>query len=176
MYVKKVVGVAKAYCSRVGAGPFITKQTGEIGEIIRKLGHEYGTTTGRPRDTGWLDLVHLKEAVMLSSVTEIVLNHIDTIGEIGLRVDGGILVCFAYAEQNGEPPIQHVPLNIERYLPLYERFEGWRIPDNAKTYEDLPEACRKYIEYIENYIGVPVTYIGIGPEDKDYIKHEHSVH
>jgi adenylosuccinate synthase len=176
MYVKKVVGVAKAYCSRVGAGPFITKQTGEIGKIIRELGYEYGTTTGRPRDCGWLDLVHLKEAVMTSSVTEIVLNHIDTIGEIGLRVDGGILVCFAYAEQNGETPIKHVPVNIERYLPLYERFEGWKIPDNAKTYEDLPEACRKYIEYIENYLGVPVTYIGIGPEDKDYIKHEHSVH
>ena len=167
MFVKRVIGVIKAYCSRVGAGPFITKQEGFVGDCIRENGHEYGTTTGRPRDCGWLDLVHLKEAVMLSSVTELAINHIDTIGRVGLENHNEILVCFKYYYKSKE--IDYVPLDIEECMPKYERFEGWSWTEKPKSYEELPENAKKYIEYIESYLGVPITYIGIGPGDKDYL-------
>ena len=168
MYVKRVCGVMKAYCSRVGAGPFITKEDGIVGDYIREEGHEYGTTTGRPRDCGWLDLVHIKEAIKVSSVTELCINHIDTIGKVGLRNHNEILICFGYYYNSRE--ISYVPLDIEKCIPMYERFEGWSWEEKPKTYEELPENCKMYIQYIEDYLKVPITYIGIGPGENDYIR------
>ena len=168
MYVKRVCGVMKAYCSRVGAGPFITKEDGVVGDYIREEGHEYGTTTGRPRDCGWLDLVHIKEAIKVSSVTERCINHIDTIGKVGLRNHNEILICFGYYYNSRE--ISYVPLDIEKCIPMYERFEGWSWEEKPKTYEELPENCKMYIQYIEDYLKVPITYIGIGPGENDYIR------
>lgn len=170
MYVKRVCGVFKAYCSRVGAGPFLTKQTGALGEMIREEGYEYGTTTGRPRDVGWLDLVQLKEAIMASSVTELCINHIDTIGRVGLMNDNCIEVCIGYFYKR--KVIDYIPVNPTEYvLPKYEMFKGWNIEGKPKNYEELPENCRKYIEFIEEKVGVPIKYIGIGPEENDYVVH-----
>ena len=170
---KAVYGVCKAYCSRVGEGPFTTEQNNEVGDLIRELGHEYGTTTGRPRRCGWLDLVHLREAVQTSSVSSVTINHMDTIGKVGLQNPDGILLCKGYLYKGAI--IQYVPSDIERAQPIYIQFKGWEIPDGAKKYEDLPKEARDYLEYIEAYLEVPIEFIGIGPNDTDLIHHEFQV-
>lgn len=153
VYATKICGVIKAYTSRVGEGPFPTEQNNRIGEIIRNLGNEYGTTTGRPRRTGWIDLVELKRAVIANSVTSLCINHLDTIGLIGEEIG-------------------HIKLRIgdtPTGKPKYFTFkEGWKI-ENAETFKDLPENAKKYIYYIERFLGVHVKYIGIGPDEKDMI-------
>lgn len=153
VYATKICGVIKAYTSRVGEGPFPTEQNNRIGEVIRNLGYEYGTTTGRPRRTGWIDLVELKRAVIANSVTSLCINHLDTIGLIGEEIG-------------------HIKLRIgdtPTGKPKYFTFkEGWKI-ENAETFKDLPENAKKYIYYIERFLGVHVKYIGIGPDEKDMI-------
>lgn len=170
---KAVYGVCKAYCSRVGEGPFTTEQDNEVGDLIRELGFEYGTTTGRPRRCGWLDLVHLKEAVQTSSVSSVTINHVDTIGKVGLQNPDGILLCKGYLYKGAI--IQYVPSDIEKAQPVYTQFKGWKIPEGAKKYEDLPKEARDYLEYIEAYLEVPIEFIGIGPNDTDLIHHEFQV-
>lgn len=156
--VKCVIGVIKSYCSRVGEGPFPTEQPDQtpedVGSIIRELGHEYGTTTGRPRRCGWLDLMQLRRACEVNGVTYLCVNHIDTIGLIGQKV-GKLKVCYTYDEGEAK----------------YVTFDhsGWEIPKNCTNYDELPNEAKKYIEYIERLTDVPVKYIGIGPEDKAMI-------
>lgn len=166
MYVTDVIGVMKGYCSRVGEGPFPTELFDEVGDAIRELGHEYGTTTGRPRRCGWLDLVRAKNAVYLNGITQWCINHIDTIGKIGLKF-GEIKVCTGY---NDKGKLSHsVPTNSTDVNPIYQTFKGgWEIK-NCTSYKQLPENAKRYIEYIEEYTGVPVKYIGIGPADTDVI-------
>lgn len=160
--VEKVIGVAKAYSSRVGEGPFPTEQFGEILEKIRELGHEYGTTTGRPRRCGWLDLVQLKYGIKVSGATELCINHMDTIGNFS-----EIKVCTGYS-YNGEV-IKYVPGDHENCEPIYETFKGgWDIR-NTREYKDLPLKARKYINFIQKFIGVPVKYIGVGPDATEII-------
>ncbi len=157
--VDEVIGVMKAYCSRVGEGPFTTELFDETGDKIRELGHEYGTTTGRPRRCGWLDLVMIKNARYINGLTSLCINHIDTIGKLP-----EIKVCIGYKYHGKE--ISYVPIDRENCTPIYKTFEGNWNTENCATYEELPEKAKDYIEFIENYTGVNVKYIGVGADEK----------
>ncbi len=167
-YVSKVIATMKAYCSRVGNGPFPTELLGHEGDVIREFGHEYGTTTKRPRRCGWLDLVALSKN---RGYTDICLNHLDTIGLIGNNL-GYIKVCTSY-QYNGSV-ITSFPSDIEITgkipIPNYKVFEGgWEIPDNCIIFDELPEKAKKFVKFIESETGIPVSYIGIGPNNEDTI-------
>lgn len=158
-YIENVYGVLKGYSSRVGEGPYITEQINETGDLIRELGHEYGTTTKRPRRCGWLDAVALKYAAMLNGLTGLAINHVDTIGKMDK-----IKLCVAYKKGN------EVNMNFscdEEYLkdvePVYEEFDGnFGDISNIKRREDLPENAKKYLNRIEELVGVPIKFIGTG--------------
>ena len=158
-YIGNVYGVLKGYSSRVGEGPYITEQVNEIGDLIRELGHEYGTTTKRPRICGWLDAVALKYAVILNGITALAINHVDTIGKMDK-----IKLCVAYKKGN------NIDMKFscdEEYLkdiePVYEEFEGnFGDISNIKRREDLPENAKKYLNRIEELVGVPIKFIGTG--------------
>lgn len=174
MYVKDVIGVMKSYCSRVGEGPFPTEllpgEENDIGGLIRELGHEYGTTTGRPRRCGWLDLVKIKEGSVINSYSVLALNHLDTIGKIGKEV-GYIKVCIAY--QYKGKMIDYTPsVDTDKIKPIYLEFKGgWEIKGVTKYYE-LPKEAKAFIQYIEDYTDIKVKYIGIGPKNEDTIVKE----
>lgn len=178
IYVKDVIGVAKAHNSRVGEGPFETELISALGDIIREEGHEYGTTTGRPRRCGYFDLVRFKAAVKRLGLTKIDLNHVDTIGKVGLRIakelgiEDGIKICTSYS-YNGNK-IDYVPedMGVTGQQPVSGdmiSFKGWKVPKNCSKYEDLPSEARRFIETIEEAVKVPITYIGIGPDNAETI-------
>lgn len=158
-YIGEVYGVLKAYSSRVGEGPYITEQNNEMGDTIRELGHEYGTTTKRPRRCGWLDLVALKYAAMVNGLTGLAINHVDTIGKlekiqlcVGYEKDGVISTNFTLDEDE-----------LENCTPVYEEFDGnFGDISQIKTREDLPENAKKYLNRIEEFVGVPIKFIGTG--------------
>lgn len=157
--IGEVYGVMKAYSSRVGAGPYLTEQINEIGDTIRELGHEYGTTTKRPRRCGWLDLVALKYSVMINGITALAINHLDTIGKLSK-----IQLCVAY-NHNGDVNMDFS--TDENYLaeclPVYEEFEGnFGDISTITKREDLPEKALLYLKRIEEVVGVPIKFIGTG--------------
>ena len=158
-YIENVYGVIKAYSSRVGEGPYVTELKDEIGDKIRELGHEYGTTTKRPRRCGWLDLVALNYAIMLNGLTGICMNHLDTIGKLDK-----IKLCVAY-EINGKRE-EYFTTNTEildKAKPIYEEFEGnFGDISNCKNYDELPLNARKYIERIEEITNTKIKFIGTG--------------
>ncbi len=156
-----VYGVIKAYSSRVGEGPYVTELTDETGDLIRELGHEYGTTTKRPRRCGWLDLVALNYSIKLNGITYINLNHLDTIGKLDK-----FKVCYAY-EFEGQETYDFT--TNEEFLrnskPLYKEFEGnFGDISNCRTFDELPINAKKYINYIEEYTGCTVKLIGVGAD------------
>lgn len=157
--IGEIYGVLKAYSSRVGEGPYVTELKNEIGDTIRELGHEYGTTTGRPRRCGWLDLVALKYAARINSLTGLAVNHVDTIGKLDK-----VCLCVGY-EYNGKVTTDY-STNIEfleNCKPVYEEFEGnFGDISNIKSREDLPENCKKYLSRIEEFTNVPIKFIGTG--------------
>ena len=158
-YIGEVYGVLKAYSSKVGEGPYITEQNNEIGDTIRELGHEYGTTTKRPRRCGWLDLVALKYAVMVNGITGLAINHVDTIGKLD-----EIKLCVGY-KRNGKISMQFSTdlEEIENCEPVYETFEGnFGDLSNIKKREDLPENAQKYLNRIEEIVKTPIRFIGTG--------------
>lgn len=159
--IDKVVGVVKAYSTRVGEGPFVTELEDEQGQWIRDHGHEFGATTGRPRRCGWLDLVVVKHANMLNGLTDIVLTKIDVL--TGLDT---IKVCVGY-DIDGTV-IDHVPSDqaeVGRARPVYKEFPGWKEDiTKIEKKEDLPKECLDYIEFIEQYTKVPVSLISVGPD------------
>ena len=164
--LNEVYGVCKAYASRVGEGPFITEQNNETGDIIRELGHEYGATTKRPRRCGWMDLVALKYAVRVNGVTGLALNHLDTIGKlgkaklcVGYKLDGKV-----YDETSDD-----IIGRENEVEPVYEEFKTEYDIKGEREYDKLPKAAKKYIERIEKHIGVPVKFIGTGPDNDDMI-------
>ena len=161
--VDEVIGVMKAYCSRVGEGPFTTELLDETGDTIRELGHEYGTTTGRPRRCGWLDLVMVKNAKYINGLTSLCINHMDTIGKLP-----EIKVCIGYMYNGKE--INYVTIDRQNCTPIYKTFEGNWDTSNVSTYEELPEKAKRYIEFIEDYSGIPVKYIGVGADENRTIR------
>jgi adenylosuccinate synthase len=164
--IKEVIGVSKAYCTRVGGGPFPTELLDETGELIRKLGSEFGATTGRPRRCGWMDLVALKYACMINGVTSIVMTKVDV-----LDTFKDLKICTAYTydgEQKDKIPFQMSRINIE---PTYKKFTGWKKETPGFRSDDkLPLEMKEYIEFINNYLHTPVSYISNGPERDQLIK------
>ena len=164
-YIDNVYGVIKAYSSRVGEGPYVTELTDKTGDLIRELGHEYGTTTKRPRRCGWLDLVALNYAIMLNGITGIAMNHLDTVGKLDK-----IKLCTAY-DVNGERE-EYFSSNLDflkKAKPIYEEFEGNFDIEGVKEYEDLPDKAKTYVERIEEVTDTPVEFIGTGPGREDII-------
>ncbi|MCI8617189.1 MAG: adenylosuccinate synthase [Clostridia bacterium] len=158
-YIGEVYGVLKAYSSKVGEGPYLTEQDNEIGNTIRELGHEYGTTTKRPRRCGWLDLVALRYAVMVNGITGLAINHVDTIGKLDK-----IKLCVGY-KKDGKVSMQFsTDIDyISECEPVYEEFEGnFGDISNIKNREDLPENAKKYLNRIEEIVKVPIKFIGTG--------------
>ena len=158
--VDQVLGVYKAYSTRVGAGPLPAELLDATGDLIRERGHEYGTTTGRPRRTGWFDAVAARYVAQLNGVSDIALTLLDV-----FDVFESISVCVAY-ELDGRR-IDTVPARIEelsRVQPVYETVEGWRTSTiNARTPEDLPRQAREYIAFLQEQVGAPITKVGVGP-------------
>lgn len=158
--INKVVGVCKAYTSRVGDGPFPTELFDEVGERIREVGKEYGTTTGRPRRVGWFDSVVMRHSRRVSGITNLSLNSIDVLS--GLDT---IKICVAY-DLDGER-IDHYPASLEqlnRCQPIYEELPGWQedITD-CRSLEELPENARNYVRRIGELVGVRISTFSVGP-------------
>jgi len=159
--VHKYIGVAKAYTTRVGAGPFPTELDNEIGQYIREKGHEYGTTTGRPRRCGWFDGVAAAYSIRIGSVDSVALMHLDTL--TGLKQ---LNLCRAYEIDGHEKTF--FPANIDRLAqarPVYEALPGWDEDlSEATSFEALPATARTYVRRIEQIVGKPVEMIGVGPK------------
>ena len=157
--IKEVFGVSKAYCTRVGSGPFPTELHNETGELIRKTGNEFGSTTGRPRRCGWIDLVSLHFACMINGVTQIIMTKSDILDALPT-----LQVCNGYninGEEKNYVPFQMNKLPIE---PVYKNFDGWQQDITAITdYNMLPQKMKAYIDYLNQYLKVPVKYISNGP-------------
>jgi len=160
--IGKVTGIVKAYCTRVGNGPFPTEDFGDDGATLAKNGHEFGTTTGRARRCGWFDAVLVKYASEINGCDELSLMKLDVL-------DGfdKIKVCVAY-EYNGER-IDYLPVDLENVKPIYEEFDGWEKVEGARDFDSLPDNAKKYIEAIEKIVGVKVKIISTSPERLDTI-------
>lgn len=159
--IGNVLGIFKAYCTRVGSGPFPTELNDETGEILRKNGNEFGATTGRPRRCGWLDLPALKYAVMINGASELFMMKADVLNDFE-----EIKVCTHYQLENGETT-DHLPYDIchEEIVPVYKSFKGWNISlGQAKHFEELPYELMMYIKYIEDQLGVPINLVSTGPD------------
>jgi len=157
--IREVIGVSKAYCTRVGSGPFPTELEDATGEALRKTGNEFGATTGRPRRCGWIDGVALKFACMINGVTKIVMTKADV-----LDAFEELKLCTAYkvnGETTSEIPFQMNRLRID---PVLESFKGWKTDiTSVKKYDNLPEKMKEYVQYINKYLGVTIAYISNGP-------------
>ena len=162
--VGKVIGIFKAYCTRVGGGPFPTELSDETGEELRRIGNEYGATTGRPRRCGWLDMVALKYAVMMSGVTELIMMKADVLG--GFKT---IKVATAY--EIGGRKVEHFPFECgEDLTPVYREFKGWDCDIcKVRSYEDFPAELKDYISFIEQETGCPVKIISTGPDRSEIV-------
>jgi adenylosuccinate synthase len=157
----RIVGVVKAYLTRVGAGPFPTELADEAGTLMVERGHEFGTNTGRRRRPGWLDAVMLRHAVMVNTCTELAMTKLDVLSPFP-----EILVCVAY-EADGVR-YEHVPYHqtvLHHVTPVYERLPGWQADiGHVSRFEDLPAAARDYVRFVESLAGVPVTMVSVGPD------------
>ena len=162
--VGKVIGIFKAYCTRVGSGPFPTELSDETGEELRKTGNEYGATTGRPRRCGWLDMVALKYAVMMSGVTELIMMKADVLNSFKT-----IKVATAY--RIGGEQVDHFPFECgEDLTPVYREFKGWDCDiRGVRSYEDFPDELKDYISFIEKETGCPVKIISTGPDRSEIV-------
>ncbi|WP_185876962.1 adenylosuccinate synthase [Blattabacterium cuenoti] len=168
-FLENFIGVAKAYCTRVGHGPFPTEIKNDIGDIIREKGNEYGATTKRPRRCGWLDLTALKYSCMINGINCLIITKLDVLSELKL-----IKVCVGY-KYNGKV-IKYFPANIEKEIQsVYIDFPGWRKNiSHIRKYEYLPINCKNYIKFIENYLNLEILLISVGSErNHNIIKNKH---
>lgn len=157
--IGECIGVMKGYVTRVGKGPFPTELFDSIGDQIRDVGHEFGTTTGRPRRCGWFDAVIGKFAVRTSGLTSIALNKIDVLANLDT-----VKICVAYKKDGAI--VKEFPASLEdlaKCEPVYEEMEGWGDIDHIRTYEELPETVKKYIARIEELCEAKITMVGVGP-------------
>ncbi|MEP6947655.1 MAG: adenylosuccinate synthase [Ginsengibacter sp.] len=156
--IKEVFGITKAYCTRVGSGPFPTELNDETGELIRQTGNEFGSTTGRPRRCGWIDLVALKFACMINGVTQLVMTKADVLDSLDT-----LQVCNSYkvnGEETNQVPFQMQRMSVE---PVYKKFDGWKTDISAiKNFNNLPPEMNVYINYINDTLGIPVNFISNG--------------
>ena len=157
--VGHVYGIFKAYCTRVGSGPFPTELFDETGEKIRKIGNEFGAVTGRPRRCGWLDLVALKYTVMIDGVTDLIMMKSDCLDTFGT-----IKVCTSYIIDGKET--DQFPFDTEAEItPVYTEFKGWNQDlTGCRTEDELPETFKEYVRFMENYLKVPIKIISLGPD------------
>ncbi len=165
-HIDRVIGISKAYITRVGAGPFPTEQTGDVGDLLVERGHEFGTVTGRRRRCGWFDGVMARQAVRLNSLSEIALTKLDV-----LDTFESLKVCVGY-EVGGRrftyPPYHQSTLH--QVTPLYEELPGWRTDLTGVTaLADMPEAACRYVEFLVDLIGVPVRLVGVGPGREQFV-------
>lgn len=167
----EVLGVVKAYTTRVGSGPFPAEDKNETGNYLREKGHEYGTTTGRPRRCGWLDMVILKYSAMINQLDSIAITKLDVL--TGLK-KLKICVAYKYGDKIFENHPNHQTI-LHKCEPVYEEVDGWEeYIGNIKSFDNLPENARKYIRKIEGLLKVPVSMISVGPErNQIIIKNEH---
>ncbi|MCH9741171.1 MAG: adenylosuccinate synthase [Epsilonproteobacteria bacterium] len=158
----KVTGIAKAYCTRVGNGPFPSEDFGDHGEKLRQNGHEFGTTTGRPRRCGWFDAVAMRHAVRVNGVDQISLMKLDVI-------DGfdEVKVCVAY-EIDGQE-VNYVPYDLETANPVYKTFPGWDKTEGVRVFDELPDTAKSYIEALEDMVGCKIGIISTSPDREDTI-------
>ncbi len=157
--IKEVIGITKAYCTRVGGGPFPTELTDATGDFLRNAGNEFGSTTGRPRRCGWIDLIALQFACMINGVTQMVMTKADILDGLA-----ELKVCKGYkvnGEEKNYVPFQMNRVNIEA---VYESFGGWEtIVSKIDNYQDMPGKMKTYINYLNDFLKVPVKYISNGP-------------
>ncbi len=164
--IKEVIGITKAYCTRVGSGPFPTELTDETGDFLRNAGNEFGSTTGRPRRCGWIDGVALQFACMINGVTQIVMTKADILD--GLEQ---LKVCTKYKIDDQET--NRVPFQMLKSKPeaIYETLEGWNTDiTKIDDYNNMPAAMKTYINYLNKFLGVPVKYISNGPGREQLVK------
>jgi adenylosuccinate synthase len=165
--VQRVLGVYKAYSTRVGAGPLPTELHDETGQLIRERGHEYGTTTGRPRRTGWFDAVAARYVARLNGISDIALTLLDV-----FDVFESIQVCVAY-ELDGQiiDTMPARPDELARVKPVYEQLPGWKqTTTEARRPEELPEEARGYLRFLEQRLGVPISLVGVGPAREQIVQ------
>jgi len=170
LYLDYVLGITKAYTTRVGSGPFPTELFDATGEYLAKRGHEFGATTGRPRRCGWFDAVALRTAVNINSISGLCLTKLDVLD--GLET---ISICVGYTSKDGNPVLN--PMDSDDYeglVPVYEEVPGWSESTlGAKTLDELPEAARSYIRKIEQVVGAPIDIISTGPDRVETIVLRH---
>ena len=158
-FIKKIIGVMKAYTTRVGEGPMPTELKDDVGKHLQVNGHEFGTTTSRPRRCGWLDLVAVKHACMLSGVTELAVTKLDVL--TGLD---SMKICVKYSIDETYtdifPPSSDI---VERCVPIYEELPGWNVLTQPKKFDDLPVEAQNYLRFVEDYLGIPITIVSTGP-------------
>ena len=158
--LKNVVGVVKAYCTRVGEGPFPTEQLNAIGDKIREAGHEFGTVTGRPRRTGWLDAFVVRYAGLLSGITHMAVTRLDILDQFD-----EVKMCVGYRYKN--TPLNEMPASLKvlaEVEPVYETFKGWKKDiTGVRAYEDLPAEARAYLERLAEYTGIAQGIVSVGP-------------
>ena len=163
--IGKVFGVFKAYCTRVGSGPFPTELNDAVGEELRQKGHEFGATTGRPRRTGWLDLPALKFAIMVDGVTNLIMMKADVLDSFDT-----IKVAVAY-KVDGKKTDRYPYEASAKIEPVYKEFKGWKKDlTKCKTAKELPSAFKRYIAFIEKELGVKVSYASVGPDRSQTIR------
>lgn len=166
--IDEVIGVSKAYITRVGEGPFVSELTDEIGEKIRTIGHEFGTTTGRPRRCGWFDAVVAKYGVLVGGLTSMAITKIDVFDDFD-----EIKICTAYKDTRDGKIYKNYPTNvfIHKYLePVYESHKGWKTDlSKAKTWNDLPENAKKYLNRLEELFEIPISIVSVGADREQTI-------
>ena len=167
--IDRIIGITKAYTTRVGAGPFVAELFDEVGEHLIDIGHEYGTNTGRRRRVGWLDLVMLSYANRVNSLTELAIAKLDVLDDLET-----IKVCVAY-EVDGER-LDWMPSNQSsqsKAVPVYEEFPGWKCDlSETKNRSELPEEAENYLNFIENFLKIPIDLVGVGPGRHQYFSRQ----
>ena len=169
--IKNVIGVTKAYVTRVGEGPFITELLDETGDKIRNIGGEFGTTTGRPRRCGWFDAVLSRYCVLVGGLTQMAITKIDVLNDFD-----ELKICVAYKDKRNGKVYEDYPtnINLHNYLePVYITMPGWKEDLNsAKTLEQLPEKAKNYLKKLEELVGIPVSIVSIGPDREQTLMKE----
>ena len=166
-HITRVMGIAKAYVTRVGSGPFPTELDDETGRLLIDRGHEYGTNTGRQRRTGWFDAVMLRQAARLNSLTEVAVTKLDVLDTLET-----LKVCVAY--ESGGVRYEHMPYHqsvLHDAVPVYEELPGWQTDTTGATQlSDLPPEARDYVEFLSKITSVPITFVGVGPGREQFVR------